>query len=236
MGGSKDDNPNKGHRQRVKERFLKEGNFDSFQGYEVLEMMLFYAYPMKDTKPIAKRLISLYGSLHNVLNTEPKQLVQEAGLTENVAILLAMFPQVMRKYTRSFYEKGIVIDTLSKAVDLFSGLLKAQPFESFFLVSMDITKKVTAIDRINDGNAVEVSLCCDNILKKALLNKASFVIIGHNHPSGICEPSRNDYQITGTLHQGLEHLQIRLLDHIIICGDKNFSFAKNRYFGLNYKD
>ena len=103
MGGSKDDNPNKGHRQRVKERFLKEGNFDSFQDYEVLEMMLFYAYPMKDTKPIAKRLINLYGSLHNVLNTEPKQLVQEAGLTENVAILLAMFPQAMRKYTRSFY-------------------------------------------------------------------------------------------------------------------------------------
>ena len=229
------ENPNKGHRQRVKERFLNDGNMDSFQDYEVLEMMLFYAYPMKDTKPIAKKLISMYGSLHNVLNTEPEQLVQEAKLTENVAIYISMFPSVMRRYTKSFYSKGKIIDCFSKAVDLFSGLLKAQPFESFYLVSLDIAKKVISIDRINDGNAVEVSLCCDNILKKALLNKASFVIIGHNHPSGFCEPSTEDYQITRALSDGLESLKIKLIDHIIICGDKNFSFAKNRYFGMKYK-
>ena len=232
---SSNDNPNKGHRQRVKERFLNDGNFDSFQDYEVLEMMLFYAYPMKDTKPVAKRLINLYGSLHNVLNTDPKQLMQEAGLTENVAVYISMFPHVMRKYTKSFYQKGKVIDSFLKAVDLFSGLLKAQPYESFYLVSLDVAKKVIAIDRINDGNAVEVNLCYDNILKKALLNKASFVIIGHNHPSGFCEPSGSDYKITRDLNSGLELLNIKLMDHIIICGDKYYSFAKNRYFGMSYK-
>lgn len=228
------ENPNKGHRQRVKERFLNEGNLDSFQDYEVLELILFYAYPMKDTKPIAKRLINMYGSLHNVLNTEPKQLMEEAKVTENIAVYISMFPHVMRRYTKSFYKKGQIVDCFSTAVNLFSGLLKAQPFESFYLVSLDIGKKIIAIDRINDGNAVEVALCYDNILKKALLNKASFAIIGHNHPSGFCEPSENDYKITGDLNRGLELLGIKLLDHIIICGDKNYSFARNRFFGLNY--
>ncbi|MDO5388594.1 MAG: JAB domain-containing protein [Clostridia bacterium] len=228
------ENPNKGHRQRVKERFLNEGNLDSFQDYEVLELILFYAYPMKDTKPIAKRLINMYGSLHNVLNTEPKQLMEEAKVTENIAVYISMFPHVMRRYTKSFYKKGQIVDCFSTAVNLFSGLLKAQPFESFYLVSLDIGKKIIAIDRINDGNAVEVALCYDNILKKALLNKASFAIIGHNHPSGFCEPSENDYKITGDINRGLELLGIKLLDHIIICGDKNYSFARNRFFGLNY--
>lgn len=234
MADAKNENLNKGHRQRVKDRFLLDGNFDSFQDYEVLEMILFYAYPMKDTKPIAKRLISLYGSLHNVFNAEVKQLMQDAGLTQNVAIYISMFPHVMRKYTKSFYEKGKIIDCFSKAVDLLSGLLKAQSYETFYLISLNIAKKVIAVDRINDGNAVEVALCCDNILKKALLNKASFVIIGHNHPSGFCEPSENDYALTGELKRGLEALNIKMMDHIIVCGSKNFSFAKNRYYGMNY--
>lgn len=235
MADVKNENPNKGHRQRVKERFINDGNMDSFQDYEVLEMILFYAYPMKDTKPVAKKLISLYGSLHNVLNADPKQLVQEANVTENVAIYLSMFPHVMRRYTKSFYSKGKTIETYKDALNLFSGLLKAQPYESFYMVSLDVAKKVIAIDRVGDGNATEVVLCCDNILKKALLNKASFVIIGHNHPSGFCEPSKEDFSITRKINEGLTLMNIRLIDHIIICGNKNFTFAGNRYFGMKYK-
>ncbi len=234
MAEAKNENLNKGHRQRVKERYLSAGNMDSFQDYEVLEMMLFYAYPMKDTKPIAKKLISIYGSLHNVLNAEPEQLMEEAGLTQNVAIYISMFPNVMRQYTRSFYKKGIVIGKVYEAIDLFSGLLKAQANETFYMVSLNVARKVIAIDRIGDGSAEEVNLCIELILKKALLNNASFVIIGHNHPSGICEPSENDYAMTGEIKRGLESLGIRMLDHIIVCGNKNFSFSKCRYYGLTY--
>lgn len=230
-----DDNTNRGHRQRVKQRFINDDNFDSFQDYEVLEMMLFYAYPMKDTKPVAKRLINIYGSLHNVLNTDPKQLMAEAGLTEHVAVYLYMFPHVFRRYTRSFYKKGKIIDSFLSALDLFSGLLKAQPYESFYMVSLDYGKKIISVDRINDGNAVEVDVCYEKILKKALLNNASFVIIGHNHPSGCTEPSDSDYKLTRDLYSGLELLNIKLMDHVIICGNKNYSFARNRYFGMTYK-
>ncbi len=234
MAEAKNENLNKGHRQRVKERYLNEGNMDSFQDYEVLEMMLFYAYPMKDTKPIAKKLINIFGSLHNVLNAEPAQLMEEAGLTQNVAIYISMFPNVMRQYTKSFYKKGIVIEKVYEAIDLFSGLLKAQANETFYMVSLNVARKVIAIDRIGDGSAEEVNLCIELILKKALLNNASFVIIGHNHPSGICEPSENDYAMTGEIKRGLESLGIKMIDHIIVCGNKNFSFSKCRYYGLTY--
>lgn len=234
MAGSKDENLNKGHRQRVKERYLSAGNLDSFQDYEVLEMMLFYVYPMKDTKPAAKRLINIFGSLHNVLNAEPEQLMKEAGLTLNAAVYISMFPHIMRQYTKSFYKKGVVVSDVYDAIDLFSGLLKAQSYESFYMVSLNAAHKVTSIDRIGDGTADEVTLSSEIILKRALLNNASFVIIGHNHPAGICEPSGSDYAMTGSLKKGFESIGVILIDHIIICGNKNYSFAKDKYFGLTY--
>ncbi len=236
MGSTKNENINAGHRQRVRERYLAEGNFDSFKDYEVLEMLLFYAYPMRDTKPIAKKLIEIYGSLYNVLNADPRQLMQEAGLTQNAAIYLSMLPCVIKRSAASLYSKGKVVNSFLKAEELFAGLLRYQSYESFYMLSLDVNKRVIAVDRINDGNAVEVTFCYENILKKALLNNASFVIIGHNHPSGSCEPSTSDYNITSNLNSGLRQLNIKMLDHLIICDEKTFSFAKSNFFGMDYKN
>ena len=226
---------NGGHRQRVRERYIQAGNFDNFQDYEVLEMMLFYVYPRRDTKPIAKKLIMMYGSLSGVLNTEPERLMKEAGLTENVAVYLSMFPPVMRKHVDSFYRKGTVIDHFLPAYNALSQLLLAQKFESFYLMSLDINKKLISIDRMGDGNSTSVNITCDEVYKKAILNNASYVIIAHNHPGGTSEPSRSDMNLTEALNEGFSALGIRLMDHIIICGRQYFSFAKERYCGLTYK-
>ncbi|MBQ5428445.1 MAG: hypothetical protein IIT51_07825, partial [Oscillospiraceae bacterium] len=85
-----------GHRERVRRRFLDEG-LDGFKDYEALEMLLFYAVPRQDTKVIAKRLIDQFGSLQAVFHTPPDRLMQEAGLTEATAALIAMLPQLARK-------------------------------------------------------------------------------------------------------------------------------------------
>lgn len=224
-----------GHRQRVRERYLKEGNFDSFQEYEVLEMMLYYAYPQRDTKPVAKRLISLYGSLSAVLNTEPQRLMMEAKLTENVAVFLSMFVPVMRKHTTSYYAKGTKVGDFKSAYNILSGLMSAQKYESLYLLSLDIDKKLISSDRIKDGVGDEVQFSCEEVFKRAVLNDAKYAIIGHNHPAGINEPSEADVLITRKLIEGLSAVGVRLLDHIIICGFNYFSFTKEGYFGLSYK-
>ena len=84
----------RGHRDRVRERYLKTG-LDVFQDYEALELLLFYAVPRKDTKPIAKNLIASFGGLPAVLDATVEELT-EAGLSRNAAILLKLVPDMNR--------------------------------------------------------------------------------------------------------------------------------------------
>ena len=227
------ENFHKGHRQRVKEKYLKDLSMKHFMDYEVLEFMLFYAYPMKDTKPIAKMLLNKYGTLHSLLNTDPKQMVKDGIVTENVAIYLSMFKTINKKACESLYDEDMVLNTFLKASNLMKSLMIEQSYESLYLVCLKKKKKVNAIEKINDGNYREVRTSVDYILKRALLSNAVFVIIGHNHPSGVCEPSANDYKFTKEIEHALKVINIRLLDHIIVSGDKSFSFAKNRCFEIS---
>ena len=88
-----------GHRQRVRDRYAESG-MDSFQDYEKLEMLLFYAIPYKDTKGLAKDLIAKFGSLHGVFDATLDELTA-AGLTQKTAMLLTMVPELQRHYERS---------------------------------------------------------------------------------------------------------------------------------------
>lgn len=230
----KSENLNSGHRERVRQRFIKEGNLDSFKDYEVLELMLFYAYPMRDTKAIAKRLLEEYHSLHILLNSKPEELMVKGGLTENVAVYLSMMPYIARRYMESFYSKGIIINSYKSAVSYLNTILKGQNYESMYLLSLDVNKKLIAADRVGSGSDDEVFVAPELLLEKALLHRAKFIIIAHNHPSGCCEPSEGDYKVTREMHVCFEILKIKMIDHIIICGEKSYSFANTGYFGMGY--
>lgn len=106
----------KGHRKRVIERFVNFG-FDSFAEHEVLEMLLFYSIPRKNTNPIAHKLVSQFGSLKNVFNAELSELTK-AGLTENSAVLIKAIPELVRIYTTPSV-KNLVIDSIEKAKKAF---------------------------------------------------------------------------------------------------------------------
>ncbi len=228
----KSDNLNSGHRARVRQRFIQEGNLDSFKEYEVLELMLFYAYPMRDTKAIAKRLLEKYHSLHNLLNARPEDLMNNGGLTENVAVYLSMMPYIARRYLSSFYSKGIVLRSHSTAISYLNALLQGQNYESVYLLSLDINKRLIAADRISSGSEDSINFTVEVVLERALLHKAKFTILAHNHPSGNNEPSEADNKATEELRVKFESLGIKMIDHIIICGDKNFSYARNRRKGF----
>ena len=92
-----DKNPHKGHRQRVKNRVLREG-VDSFEDHQILELLLFYCIPMKDTNELAHLLIDRFGSLAGVLDARPEDLCAVSGITENSGILLNLIPSLARRY------------------------------------------------------------------------------------------------------------------------------------------
>ena len=103
-------NIHSGHRHRVRQRFLKENSLESFE-----ELLLFYAYPMKDTNEMAHKLLDTYGSFHNLLAAGADDLMARGNLTEGAAVLISMLPHIARRYENSFYSKKEQMDTFARA-------------------------------------------------------------------------------------------------------------------------
>lgn len=225
-----DTNLHKGHRKNVRNRFITEGSLDSFKEHEVLELLLFYAYPMKDTNEIAHRILDKYGSLQALLNDTPEGIMSRASVTENVAVLLSIIPHINRKIALSRIKKGISLAKFSKASEYLSYLLYGCEREKLYALLLDLKKNYIKSVAIAEGNERTVSFSSKKLVDDVLISKARFVILGHNHPDEIQYPSQEDIELTTEVKNLLSPLGVCLLDHIIVCNSdymQNYSFARN---------
>ena len=217
-----------GHRERVRRRFLDEG-LDGFKDYEALEMLLFYAVPRQDTKVIAKRLIDQFGSLQAVFHTPPERLMQEAGLTEATAALIAMLPQLARKIEeQQAQENARIRSTLDAGRDVIA-MFRSRQDESVRILCLNASGKVVRRARIAAGDVNAVHFPIRKLVEEALACKAVSVILAHNHPGGTMAPSQEDLDATKAAKAALETVGIRLLDHLIVAGDNYCSLREEGY-------
>jgi DNA repair protein RadC len=217
-----------GHRERVRRRFLDEG-LDGFKDYEALEMLLFYAVPRQDTKVIAKRLIDQFGSLQAVFHTPPERLMQEAGLTEATAALIAMLPQLARKIEeQQAQENARIRSTLDAGRDVIA-MFRSRQDESVRILCLNASGKVVRRARIAEGDVNAVHFPIRKLVEEALACKAVSVILAHNHPGGTMAPSQEDLDATKAAKAALETVGIRLLDHLIVAGDNYCSLREEGY-------
>ena len=224
------------HRQRVRARFIKDGNLDSFEQHQVLELLLFYAIPRRDTNELAHKLLNEYGSLYTLMNAKPEDIVKRCKVSEQTAVLISMIPFVCRKFLGSALDgEKVLINSFSAAYNYFESVLSGQTFESFYMLCLDLNKKVKKLVKISDGVTNSSPVYMEKVVGDALLHRASFVIIGHNHPNGSKKPSSADVEVTMKITNALAHVNIQVLDHIIICGDDCFSFARKGLCNLRYE-
>ncbi|MFH1714989.1 MAG: DNA repair protein RadC [Elusimicrobiota bacterium] len=220
-------NKNIGHRKRIKEKYLKKG-IAGWHDYEVLELLLTYAIPQKDTKPIAKRLLSKFKTFDSVLTADIKELQKVTGIAEHSAILLKLFKDIAEK----FLEKRIIdVDILSSPNNVYDYLkiiMKGKKNEEFFVLFLDSKNHVIASEQLQTGTVNESVIYPRNIVERALLNHAVSVIIAHNHPSGLTEPSADDMKATEAVKQALKTVDISLIDHIIVGAGSYYSFMENK--------
>ena len=217
-----------GHRERVRRRFLDEG-LDGFKDYEALEMLLFYAVPRQDTKVIAKRLIDQFGSLQAMFHTPPERLMQEAGLTEATAALIAMLPQLARKIEeQQAQENARIRSTLDAGRDVIA-MFRGRQDESVRILCLNASGKVVRRARIAEGDVNAVHFPIRKLVEEALACKAVSVILAHNHPGGTMAPSQEDLDATKAAKAALETVGIRLLDHLIVAGDNYCSLREEGY-------
>ncbi len=212
-----------GHRERLRQRFLRHG-LDSFDDHNVLELLLFYCLPRRDTNELAHHLLERFGSLAGVFDARYEELLKTEGIGENAALLLTLIPQIDRRYHIS-KEKGARIQTSEDAGRYLVERYRYTREEVVYLLCLDSKNRLIHCREVGRGSLNEANVSIRTIVETALGQNAAAVIISHNHVDGFALPSREDEITTARIQEALLPIGIKLVDHIIVCGDDFVSFA-----------
>ena len=215
-----------GHRSRMKKKLMQSG-FDHMEPHEVLEILLYYAIPQRNTNDIAKNLIDRFGSISAVFDASVDML-KSAGLTEHQALYLTMFPDIARIYLVDKYEnqdKIIDYDNITGFIrDRFIGL---EEQENVLLILIDKKGKLVYSGIISQGDFNSASISIREIVTLAINYAATSAFIAHSHPSGLTLPSKEDVLVTRDLKKALKLVGIHLLDHFIVADHECVSLAES---------
>ncbi|MEG0230326.1 MAG: JAB domain-containing protein, partial [Oscillospiraceae bacterium] len=172
-----------GHRKRLIERF-KENGMDSFSDHEVLELLLFFAIPRKDTNEIGHILINHFGSLSAVFEANIDDLTKINGIGEHTAMLITIIAPACKKYLDNKYSVGFIIDNLAKAGEFMHKKFISETGEVVYAAATDNKRRVISCKPLHYGtvNATEVNI--RKIIEFAVRANATGIIIAHNHPNG----------------------------------------------------
>ena len=222
----------KGHRERVRKKFLENG-FNGLEDYEILELLLFYVIPRKDTKAIAKELIKKFKNLANVLKADTLELKTIDGLGDVAITFLKMMGALpARIYKDELKNQKLIKDDKNKITDkevLLSFLrnkIGYEDVEKFYVIYLSSSNEVIAFEESSSGTLDRSSIYPREIYKRVIMENAKSIIIAHNHPSGNTCPSKCDIDITNEIAKGLKNFGALLLEHIIITRDSYFSFLE----------
>lgn len=218
-----------GHREKMRQRFLG-GGLEQFADHEVLELLLYYAIPRRDTNPIAHALMERYGSLSAVLAAPAEDLQKVEGVGENAATLLRLVPQVCRKARLTSAGQETILNSSEKAGAFLLERFSGETHEIIYQLCLDRKGKLLACKRLGEGGVSSADLDIRKLVENALLTSASAVILSHNHPSGVALPSSDDYATTDRARLALDTIGVTLTDHIIVADGDFVSLADSGYF------
>jgi len=218
----------KGHRERLKQRFLEEG-LDNFTDIQALELLLFYSIQRKDTNPVAHALLERFGSLSRVMEAPIEELQKVPQITEHSAVLLKLVTELARYYQVDSAQRVEILTTLDECgrylVPRFFGRIK----ETVFLLCLDAKCKVLCCKEIGEGSVNSASISVRKVVETALAANATTVVLAHNHPSGIAVPSNEDIQTTRRIAAALYAVEIHLADHIVVADGDYVSMVQSGY-------
>lgn len=218
-----------GHRARLRSRFLEHG-LDVLPDHEVLELLLFYALPRKDTNLLARQLLDHFGTIAAVLEAPLEELQTVAGIGENAAVLLHLITPLSRRYLLSRTEKNVCLSTSKDCGEYLLPYFFGATEEQVYLLCLDAKCKVLACRLLQSGSVNSALVPLRKAAEVAMACNASAVILAHNHTSGLALPSRADIEVTELLRSTLEPLEIKLVDHIIVADGEYVSMMDSNRF------
>lgn len=223
-----EENVHKGHRERLKRRFRSAG-LAAFEDHNVLELLLFYAIPLRDTNPTAHRLIQKFGSLNGALDAPLEELTRVEGVGENAATLISLVGQIAALH--SARSAGAIIDrrfdynkTGAYLSSILAGADREQVYAMFFDHRMDCLGEMM----LHAGSINGAAFAHRKLADSLSLYGADYVVLAHNHPGGIHIPSGDDLDTHDQIKKFLSGLRVGLVEHYII--------APTGYAGLEHRE
>lgn len=216
-----------GHRQRVRERFLKQG-LDGFQDYEILELLLLYVARRQDMKPVAKALVEHFGSFKNVLDAPSDALQSVEGVGTGAVTLIRFVKQAAARYLQQTSQAHFSPDSPETLINYCIVSLGAEPNEKFRLICLDSNFAIVSEQDIAEGTVNQANVYPRKVIELALQAKASTLVFVHNHPDGNVIPSDFDKTMTRALVLATKTVGISVYDHIIVSRDTYFSFREGQ--------
>ena len=213
------------NRQRLKQKFSESG-VDAFHDYEVLELLLSYAIPRKDVKPLAKELLREFGSLKGVIDAEKNSLEKVKGISTHTAILIKLIKDFGILYLKEKAREKPQINCTNELLNYCKTYMGGLKDEQFCVIYLNAQNRIMEIEAIEEGVVNQAVVYPRKVLKNALKRKASAIILVHNHPSGHVKPSDADIRLTKTIQETAKILDIMVHDHLIIGENRFFSFRE----------
>ena len=216
-----------GHRRRLKERLARDPA--KLHDYEVLELLLGYVQPRKDTKPLAKSLLKHYPTFRDILAAKPNELETIDGIGPGIIKFLTLWAEFWSRTEQSGLTARSILNSPDKVIRLARSRLQFKSLEEFWTIFVDNKNRLVGFEKISKGTVDQAPVFPREIISQALEKRASGIILVHNHPGGDPNPSIQDRELTSKIKDISLSLGLRLLDHIIVADEDSFSFQEHGY-------
>lgn len=216
-----------GHRQRLRDRFLRAG-LDGFAEHEVVELLLTMAIPRLDVKQPAKALLQRFGNLRGILDAPLDELQAVKGIGSVTRVALKMIRAAATLYLQQVAEGADASMSSDRLVDMWRMKIGAFHNEVFEVGYLDAGLRLlrNGVQRLEEGTIDRAAVYPRRVVEAALRRGAAAVVLAHNHPNGDIEPSEQDKLLTRAIVLAAEAVHLGVLDHFIVSPDQVFSFRR----------
>jgi len=221
-------NLHKNHRQRLKKRFI-QNTLSSFEDHQILEMLLFYSIPQKDTNELAHILLNRFKTLSGVFDASYEELLKVPGIKEHSATLIKLIPQLAQKYCSDRFQIPVKVPSHEDIGRTFINYFIGKTNEEVVVMLFDNSMQHIKTTCIHTGNINSASFSLQNLVNLIVEEKASFIVLAHNHPQGTHIISHDDIETTRRVKSFLIQMNTVLLDHFIVCGNYYSTVDKNSF-------
>ena len=222
----------KDHRKRMKAGILKNG-LGAYNDIQVMEWLLMYTIPYKDTNPVAHTLVDTFGSIAGILEAGYDNLRLIPGIGHETALYLANLPAFFERYTRSKSSDGVVLNTDAKIVKHFKKVIPITNVEKLYVACLSNTGRLSTMFAVEGYDDTKIVVDLASLLKDIVLTKMPNIVFMHTHPYGDVRPSKEDEIFTREMVARCHQLGIRVVGHFIF---NEFSYHSMRDFINNVYD